>query len=196
MRAVRSGSPGRRMYSASSPGPRPMWYCRSPDGIAILRSDGFSTRWSAFGKTSSSLRWLLRWRETRPRIVPPSHERQAEWIVRGSRSAERGAAGCRRRGSGGPANAASRRGDPGGQEAPRCGAVEAASRRPMRPRSGEDGPDAGSPQRAEPRHRLEAGESRAVRGDLGRARRPRRGPGPSQRDVPSWHPPAPPRRDR
>ena len=49
---------------------------------------GFSTRLSAFGKTSSSLTWLLRWRETRPRIVPRSHERQAEWIVLGSRSAE------------------------------------------------------------------------------------------------------------
>ena len=40
IRDVRSGSPGRRMYSASSPGPSPMWYCRSPAGIAILRSDG------------------------------------------------------------------------------------------------------------------------------------------------------------
>ena len=68
------------MYSASSPGPSPMWYCRSPSGIAILRSDGVSTRLSAFGKTSPSLRWLLRWRETRPRIVPRSHERQAESI--------------------------------------------------------------------------------------------------------------------
>ena len=90
IRAVRSGSPGRRMYSASSPGPRPMWYCRSPDGIAILRSSGVSTRLSAFGKSHSSLRWLLRKRETRPRIVPPSHERQAEWSVLSSRSAERG----------------------------------------------------------------------------------------------------------
>ena len=44
IRAVRSGSPGRRMYSASSPGPSPMWYCRSPVGIAIRRSGGFSTR--------------------------------------------------------------------------------------------------------------------------------------------------------
>ena len=84
------------MYSASSPGPSPMWYCRSPAGIAIRRSEGFSTRWSAFGKTSSSLTWLLRWRETRPRIVPRSHERQAEWIVLGPRSAERGADGPRR----------------------------------------------------------------------------------------------------
>ena len=99
IRAVRSGSPGRRMYSASSPGPSPMWYCRSPAGIAIRRSDGVSTRLSAFGKTSSSLMWLLRWRETRPRIVPPSHERQAEWIVLGPRSAERGGAAV----GGGPA---------------------------------------------------------------------------------------------
>src|SRR5712671_4251735 len=45
IRLVRSGSPGRRMYSASSPGPSPMWYCRSPEGSA--------TRWSAFGKPSS-----------------------------------------------------------------------------------------------------------------------------------------------
>ena len=67
---------------------------------------GVSTRLSAFGKTCPSLRWLLRWRETRPRIAPRSHERQAEWIVRGSRSAERG----RRRGgpSGVPANVARR----------------------------------------------------------------------------------------
>ena len=28
------------MYSASSPGPSPMWYCRSPSGIAIRRSTG------------------------------------------------------------------------------------------------------------------------------------------------------------
>src|SRR5262245_23773716 len=41
--SVRSGSPGRRRYSASSPGPRSMWYCRSPTGSA--------TRWSAFGKS-------------------------------------------------------------------------------------------------------------------------------------------------
>ena len=65
------------MYSASSPGPSPMWYCRSPTGIAIRRSEGVSTRLSAFGKTSPSLRWLLRWRETRARIVRGFCERQA-----------------------------------------------------------------------------------------------------------------------
>ena len=90
IRAVRSGSPGRRMYSASSPGPSPMWYCRSPAGIAMRRSERVSTRGSAFGKTHPSLRWLLRWRETRPRIAPRSHERQAQWNVLPPRSAERG----------------------------------------------------------------------------------------------------------
>ena len=41
---------------------------------------GASTRVSAFGKTAPSLRWLLRWRETRPRIVPPS--RRASSTIR------------------------------------------------------------------------------------------------------------------
>ena len=79
IRDVRSGSPGRRMYSARSPRPSPMWYCRSPSGIAIRRSLGLSTRVSAFGKTSPSLTWLLRWRETRPRIGPCSCVSQA-WL--------------------------------------------------------------------------------------------------------------------
>ena len=38
-------------------------------------------RWSAFGKPSPSLRWLLRKRETRPRIAPRSNERQARTSV-------------------------------------------------------------------------------------------------------------------
>src|SRR5688500_16544322 len=36
--AVRSWSPGSRMYSASSPGPRPMWYWISVSGTATRRS--------------------------------------------------------------------------------------------------------------------------------------------------------------
>ena len=87
------------MYSASSPGPRPMWYCRSPIGVAIRRSRRLSTRVSAFGKTDSSLRWLLRWRETRARIVPPANERQARsvraWRVLSRAWPERGSGrGC------------------------------------------------------------------------------------------------------
>ena len=70
IRAVRSGSPGRRMYSASSPGPSPMWYCRSPigegyAGIVRVRQDLVPHS------------GVLRWRETRARIVPASRERQA-----------------------------------------------------------------------------------------------------------------------
>ena len=124
MRAVRSGSPGRRMYSASSPGPSPMWYCRSPAGIAIRRSEGFSTRGSAFGKTASSLRWLLRWRETRPRIVPRSHERQAEWIVLDPRSADARRRRPSGRVSGGGRERGQSTGDPGGQTPPAGGPSE------------------------------------------------------------------------
>ena len=40
MRSMRAGSPGNRMRSASSPGARSMWYCRSPTGSAVRRYRG------------------------------------------------------------------------------------------------------------------------------------------------------------
>ena len=139
------------MYSASSPGPSPMWYCRSPAGIAIRRSRRVSTRWSAFGKTTPSLRWLLRRRETRPRIVPPSHERQAEWIVLRSRSAERATGGSPVGGAAGGPECA-----PGG---PRPGAPAGADR---------GAGDQGSSQRSQ-RQRDQGAESGQPGADAGRS---------------------------
>ena len=57
IREVRSGSPGRRMYSASLPVRVRCGTAVPLSGIAMRRSLGLSTRVSAFGKTSPSLTW-------------------------------------------------------------------------------------------------------------------------------------------
>ena len=78
------------MYSASSPGPRPMWYCRSPIGVAIRRSRRLSTRVSAFGKTDFLSPMAASLARNSARIVPPANERQANPCVRDACSAVRG----------------------------------------------------------------------------------------------------------
>ena len=108
IRVVRSWSPGRRMYSARSPGPSPMWYCRSPSGSRSCDRGGFRRGYPRSARPLPRSCGVLRWRETRPRIVPPIRERQAEWTpsspsvghaqpTLGPRSAQVGRPGRRRR---------------------------------------------------------------------------------------------------
>ena len=141
MRAVRSGSPGRRMYSASSPGPRSMWYCRSPTGSA--------TRLSAFGKPISPLRGASSQREVRARVDARLNVRQARLSMGFPADATLVAGSMpdpgRRGGVTQGAVAAPRTTQPGSR-APR---LAAPRRRPARPRAAPAAPPrAASPPRA------------------------------------------------